>query len=211
MRPIIFSGPMVRAILGGRKTQTRRLVGIDTLQPSTTPGYDWTFRGKAPVKSIAQQRRHPEGCWQDCRHADFLRLCPHGVPGDRLWVRETWRESIGVTGDELFYAADMSDYDRREKGPWCPSLFMKRTASRITLEITDVRVLRLQDISDDDARAEGVIPTPFCKAGRPAGLEHVEAFESLWDGINAKRAPWVANPWVWAVTFVRMDEKARAA
>jgi hypothetical protein len=94
----------------------------------------------------------------------------------------------------------------RQPLPWVPNIFLPRWASRITLEVTEVRVQRLQEISEEGAKAEGVLPAPFCKAGRPDGMEHVEAFEDLWDSINGERpgCSWDANPWVWAISFRRL-------
>lgn len=179
-RPIIFSGAMVRAILDERKTQTRRVV-----------------------------RGHPHTM-------EPLNIgCPYGVPGDRLWVRETWGQT--EQGDEwgyyrgkadarlpvLFRADDPTGGDDDEY--WRPSIHMPRWASRITLEVIGVRVERVQDISEDDARAEGVTPTaPLGKTGHAVGAEYAAAFAALWDSINGKRAPWASNPWVWAVEFQRV-------
>lgn len=201
-RPILFSGPMVRAILDGAKTQTRRLC-------------------KVPAGYTMGER-------------DAWLPCPHGAPGDRLWVRETWQTGKGLdehspskitaiameagyaTGwGPLHYAADghsvgTAIFDQGSGnfggmfGKVRQSIFMPRWASRILLEITEVRVQRLQDITEADARAEGVTPAPFCKSGRPSGMEHVEAFEDLWDEINGDRATWASNPWVWAISFRRV-------
>ena len=99
--PIIFTGESVRAILEGHKTQTRRVIDLHEFRKSSTPGYDWTFRGQAPVRSLAQQKRHAGGCWQDLKHDRFMSLCPYGKPGDRLWVREAaWvkHETDGDSG-----------------------------------------------------------------------------------------------------------------
>lgn len=182
-RPILFSGPMVRAILAGKKTQTRRLLGLDTFGGSATPGYDWTWRGQAPIRSIAQQRRYPHGCWQDVRDADLVRLCPYGVPGDRLWVRETWycddfrAEGKGIHRadenakmraqflSEMHFRAEHEcrDWeagcpcaDEQGRGAWRPSIFMPRWASRLSLAVESVRVERLHAITEADALAEGM-------------------------------------------------------
>ncbi len=208
-RPIIFSGPMVRAILDGRKTRTRRLVGLTQLQPSETPGYDWTFRGRAPVRSIAQQQRRKGSGWQDLTTAELLALCPYGRPGDRLWVRETFCLRDPATDDV-------------DEPRWMPSIFMPRAASRITLLVTDVRVQRLQNISDEDARAEGVTCglVPPDEDG-PARVGYVlgdddgrcalhptprDAFAAGWDLINGKRGKrgsWASDPPVFAIDFER--------
>lgn len=192
-RPILFSGPMVRAVLDGKKTQTRRVV--------------------KPEVTTAMALGHIESEWEACPYAR--------QPGERLWVRETWAlEDCGADGKRVIWQADRaaawvmpgdklgevfylpSDYHPPR---WRPSIHMPRWASRLTLEVTEVRVQRLQDISEEDARAEGVEAAPFCKVGRPPGMEHIEAFEDLWQAINGERpgCSWEANPWVWAVTFQR--------
>lgn len=233
-RPILFSGPMVKALLSGAKTQTRRLVGLDTLQVSNTPGYDLTWRGRAPLRSIAQQRRHSGGCWQDVSTGRFLGLCPYGVPGDRLWVRETWASSrvhdttrpsgLPMAAGEApttWYAADgTAEESWLNRGRWRPSIHMPRWASRITLEVTDVRVERLQDISEEDARAEGmdwaaplVLPGERIdddredprEVGYGSGSFALQNFRKLWDSINGKRVPWATNPWVFAISFKRLS------
>lgn len=159
-RPIIFSAPMVRAILAGTKVQTRFVLG-----------------------------------------------CPYGQPGDRLWVREAWARDD--EDGQLMYRADVG----RDlcADAWRPSIHMPRWASRITLEVTAVRVERLQDISEADAQAEGVIPKwePGCSGRlmdafggfsfRPAA----SAYAELWEQINGPGA-WDANPWVWVVEFKRV-------
>lgn len=207
-RPILFSDPLVRRILADEKTQTRRIVGLSCFKPSETPGYAWTFRGRAPVRSVAQQLRHPRGCWQDLHHDALLKLCPYGKPGDRLWVRETWARLTG-NGVRVVYRADAEDprtgwedrpLNHHPPMRWAPSIHMPRALSRLTLEVTGVR---LQEISEEDARAEGVEPHPmhhFCKPERRL----TQAFATLWDSINGERAPWSSNPWVWAISFRRL-------
>lgn len=179
-RPILFSGPMVRALLDGRKTQTRRVVKPQPVDP---------FDGAQLRTAVSAYA--------------LAGPCPYGEPGDRLWVRETWAKA-GEQGDRVEYRADTAD---PKAGKWRPSIFMPSWASRITLEVESVRVERLQDISEADARAEGVTPAPFTKAGRAAHLVHVEAFESLWGSINGPDS-WAANPWVWVVAFRRVPTSA---
>lgn len=216
-RPILFSGPMVRAILDGRKSQTRRIV-------KGASGAFWDHGGWAPVIDGGRIVR-----WEGGDHvADAgapRSACPYGKPGDRLWVREAFRsgaalDKVNPAGLKpacdpldvpLLYLADDSDRDGHRIdnfgsrwGRYRHARFMPRWASRLTLEVTEVRVERLHAITDDDAKAEGVEAAPFCKAGRPPGMEHVEAFEDLWGAINGNRAAWVSNPWVWAVTFRRV-------
>ncbi len=236
-RAIIFSGPMVRAILDGRKTQTRRLIGLNQLQPSETPGYDWTFRGRAPVRSIAQQQRHPSGCWQDLTTARLLALCPYGKPGDRLWARETWglashtyptewrRGSIADASAKRIAEWWRVEYRADREGGhgschWRPAIHMPSWASRATLLITDVRVQRLHEISDEDATAEGVTRgvVPPDEDG-PARVGYTlgdddgrcalhptprDAFAAGWDSINGERGPWASNPWAWVIGFERV-------
>ena len=125
--------------------------------------------------------------------------CTYGYPGDRLWVRETWapeREGTGCPDDTgtLYRATDPGWDDENTGLRWRPSIFMPRTASRILLEITHVRVQRLQDISEDDARAEGCEPFAYPR----------DRFHGLWDTIHGSGA-WHANPWVWALTFRRIQ------
>lgn len=192
-RPILFSGPMVRAILAGTKTQTRRMVRPGVLADG------WP---DVPPLAIAYAAER----------------CPYGVPGDRLWVRETF------AGDDCcgyVYRADHENADLRagdlDDGEqsirrWSPSIHMPRAASRLDLEISAVRVERLQDISEADAQAEGVEPffTRFSGIGREqritsgelaADAERRASFAVLWDEINGDRALWISNPWVWALSF----------
>lgn len=162
-RPILFSAPMVKALLDGRKTQTRRI-----LKPQPI-GFDWYD----------------------------LKCKPRFKVGDRLWVRETWNNAIGSSDEPYFKAtvAEDTDWTAEERANlvWRPSIFMPRWASRLTLTVTDVRVERLQDISEEDAIAEGV----------PAGLEHIHGpggYRDIWETINGAGS-WAANPWVVAITF----------
>lgn len=209
-KPILFSGPMVRGILDGRKTQTRRVVrfrldaGEELIHPlprSVEFAADlgmlyWTHGG--------QKRVTP---------------CPYGVPGDLLWVRETWCP-VEDEGDRWVdyratprYAAEHpAGWENAPQDPealkWKPSIHMPRWASRIALEVTNVRVERLQEITEEDARAEGVQPAVMVHArpGYPPVTEQLygAAFEILWNRINGKRAPWTLNPYVWVVEFKRL-------
>ena len=215
-RPILFKGPMVRALLDGTKTQTRRLV-------------KWGSE-EAPTLGCKIAQTGPEGIeeWtyedDDASNAGVLDiLCPYGVAGDRLWVRETFSllnaNYIPVEGrNPLFthvsYRADHIDKDG--DGPahpmkWRPSIFMPRWASRIELEVTAIRAMRLQDISEEDAEAEGAMTwwnglSQEEQFGMyDGGRGPIAAFRMLWDSINAKRGVgWDTNPWVWAVSFRRV-------
>lgn len=205
-RPIIFSAPMVRAILAGRKTQTRRVIS------SRFP----TSRGAAPMVEA--------GCpfaFNATGYEDNIK-CPYGRAGDRLWVKETFKP-IGASrpagywtdpkwiGRECFYAAD-GDCPTWATGKWKPSIFMPRWASRLTLAVEAVRVERLQEITPEDASAEGIdVNCPGCsgECGHPIpraeGRNMRLEWSCLWDSINGKRAPWASNPWVWVVTFRRVE------
>lgn len=179
-RPILFSSPMVRAILECRKTQTRRVVKPQPVSVNSC-GVPFFPDGGGPV--------------------DY-RLCPYGTVGSRLWVRETWAPTS--VKDNCVYLADFRD--RRgdywgsvasapEDVRWRPSIHMPRFASRITLEITGVRVERLQEISEDDARSEGWHPED--------GQGPCEWYEDLWNTIHGPDS-WSANPWVWVIEFRRI-------
>lgn len=179
-RPILFNGEMVRAILAGRKTQTRRIVkglALEWLGPDMfTPDF----------------AAHPEN-----------HLCLHGQVGDRLWVRETHSLQHGYSSDfsgqSVWYWAD----GNHQYGDWSkprPSIHMPRWASRITLEITKVRVERLNSISEGDAIAEGF--DNLINYPPPCGYTHRGAFANTWDAIYTN---WSNNPWVWVIEFKRLD------
>lgn len=193
---------MVRAILDGTKTQTRRVVKGAPMQ--------WLVRDKFAPEFVADPGNH---------------LCPYGQPGDRLWVRETFADLRG-TGIEhrpdtsgplkrFAFAADHppgshGDEARKEFGvKWKPSIHMPRAASRITLEITGVRVERLQDISEEDALAEGCTSTAIVHEDGEDYTGHYasEEYQDLWESINGPGS-WDANPWVWVVEFKRLEQPA---
>ncbi len=202
-RPILFSGPMVRAILEGRKTVTRRVMKPqpDFLGSMVDPN--------TPFKTLDAGL-----------HARIT--CPYGEPGDRLWVREAWAADAQVDaiaphdlsqGEPIWYPADLSvrqtGCSMLSKGRGRPSIHMPRWASRILLEITAVRVERLQDISEEQALAEGVRGEP-CDHARQAcadigcwGDTAKGAFGFLWESLNGEGS-WAANPWVWVVEFKRV-------
>lgn len=197
-RPILFSAPMVRAILDGRKTQTRRVI--------------------LPQPYFVEETETQQGedCmrWRSGDKPDWPGPCdsPYGEPGDRLWVRETFATGIPGCPGGITYRAD--HFDPRGDGPanpirWTPSIFMPRGVSRITLEVAEVRVQQLQDITEDDARAEGA-ETEWRQATHPAKT-YRGGFASLWDAINAGRGfSWGKNPWVRAVTFRDITAQAKA-
>lgn len=203
-RPILFSGPMVRAILEGRKTVTRRAVkGLQIpTEDKTTPheGLRWSALGQRHLRYGFNVFGSTE---EECAH-ELARcgVCPFGKPGDRLWVRETFAD----IGCRLTFRADLEDGAHCSVTRWTPSLHMPRWASRILLEITSVRVERLQDISEEQAIAEG---PPGLAFPAPPGSHWVtedgrrRAFMRLWDDVNGAGA-WDANPWVWVVEFKRV-------
>lgn len=204
-RPMLFSGPMVRAILEDRKTQTRRIVtneSLISLRPDGTPG--------------KVQKR-----------------CPYGQPGDRLWVKETfriWQDedscfegpiggnlcNPGVRRRMLKRTEYRASSQNAEGIGWRPSIFMTRWLSRITLEITGVRVERLHDISEADAIAEGIERVPM-PSGESCWRDYldggilsraVSSYATLWASING-RASWSSNPFVWVVEFKKLEGGAQ--
>lgn len=190
-RPILFSAPMVRAILDDTKTQTRRVV---------KPRKDRYIGCELAPGELAGEVNNGE-----------FANCPYGRPGDRLWVRETW--AYDDEDGEILYRADDIDATRNwdqqkhesglSKYKWRPSIFMPRVASRITLEITEVRVERLNSISEADAIAEGLIRAPYgWWSGREGSSSPTPqgAYALLWQDINGPES-WSANPWVWVIEF----------
>lgn len=190
--PILFNGPMVRAVLEGRKTQTRRVV-----KPQPTLHND----GSSFFYGLYDAERHKPA---------IIERCPYGVPGHTLWVRENFR--VGAC-DSLFFQADE---EWHEKAKWRPSLHMPRWASRIDLLVKRVWVEQVQDISEADAIAEGSYLgrcecLPRAKDRTPVDVLfqqtechiHGLEFKALWNSIYGKKpgCSWADNPWVWAVEF----------
>jgi hypothetical protein len=209
-RPILFSAPMVTAILAGKKTQTRRIADMDKLIRADVRDYGPDFDGHEWSASINAHIR-----------------CPYGAPGGRLWVRETWglfdRDSGGgskgygvawrATHPNLDDAVEWIDgpvdygYPEAPAAPslvpsdnWRPSIHMPRWASRLTLEVTSVRVERLHDISESDALAEGCSASGEWSAAGVSTPSARADFGGLWRSINGVES-WAANPWVWVVGF----------
>lgn len=197
-KPILFSGDMVRAILEGRKTQTRRTINN---QPGNVEGC----------------YHRPDGLfvWTVCKGRIGVGLpfaCPFGLPGDHFWVRE----NIMATDEAVYYEADkrsidldkltkeqdewIQNYGKKGRESFCiPSIHMPRWASRIILKITNVRAERLQDISEADAKAEGI------KEGDNWPYLYKPAFSRLWDSIYEQRSfGWDNNPWVWVIEFEKL-------
>jgi hypothetical protein len=202
-KPIIFSSPMIQAILAGRKTQTRRIIKPQPNNKATEVIYSkqwiktpWVARFKYPSE--------PE-CWEVTNSYK----CPYGSVGDILWVRETWRKADGMpTGFPYEWKATAEQDGTPIEGPWKPSIFMPREACRIRLEITDIRVERVQYISEADAIDEGIesnesdvykdyLTGEFYRHPK-------ESYQSLWAKINGKES-WNSNPWVWIVEFKRIQ------
>ncbi|WP_442962612.1 hypothetical protein [Pseudomonas nitroreducens] len=217
-RPILFSGPMVRAILEGRKSVTRRVV-----KPQYSSG-NWSVRAAEAPRGAG----HSHDWWlpDATRPYSALPVCPFGLSGDRLWVREAWAADAQVDsiaprelsqGEPIRYSADggvrQTGCAMVSQGKGRPSIHMPRWASRILLEITAVRVERLQDITEEQAEAEGV--------QRPENITDIDVwdgaerelfnamnqprarFRRLWGDINGSHS-WDANPWVWVVEFKRV-------
>lgn len=213
-RAIIFSGSSVRSILADLKWATRRIVkpapvAVDAPPPAIAGGH-WEWKGK----SLAGQR------------AEFLAQCPYGQPGDRLWVREAWAADAQLDsipprdlsqGEPILYQADgalrQTGCSMVAKGKQRPAIFMPRWASRIVLEITALRVERLQAISTEQALAEGV---RRCERHSEAGSwcyvddvntcssNPIHSFELIWKSTNGAGS-WDANPWVWVIEFRRVQ------
>ena len=220
-RPILFSAPMVRALLAGTKTQTRRVVktielrgGIKGVRVESgafcyldyeIPGLGWCPYGGSPVVPYPQERVEAAS--------------PYGKPDDRLWVKETWRTERAFNavapvkvpkGSSIQHAEEEPEPNRGIYGKTRPSIFMMRWMSRITLEVTAVRVERLNTISETDAKAEGAawrispggdLAGAFDTDDTPIGYR--AHFQDLWESINGAES-WAVNPWVWVVEFKRV-------
>ena len=211
-RGMIFNGEMVRAILDGRKTQTRRPI-------------KWK---QTRFTEIGEREDGSKWPWsEDAEHAcDFWHPCPFGAVGDRIWVREAFRVHSRATdvATLVYKASERNSWtEQTHRVPvavcnkpatpekWTPSLHMPRWASRILLEITDVRVERLNAISEEDARAEGIIDGGCLNCGEPEPCgcanpepDATDAFAYLWQSIYGQES-WNANPWVWVISFERIE------
>lgn len=217
MKPILFSTPMVQAILEGRKSQTRRVMKP---QPLFYTGRRYVVPDDAPKK------------WHDCDDIFAAGFCPYGKPGTVLWVRETWTryyyvDESGYTHYDkptIYYAADgepdigtLYDADGFElddqRVKWKPSIHMPKEAARLFLLVKDVRVERLQEITEEDAIAEGISKSETYFRGEPHKIKGTPkayitakgAFAGLWDSINGKKYPWSSNPWGWVISFERTE------
>ncbi|ENX57627.1 MULTISPECIES: hypothetical protein [Acinetobacter] len=229
-RPILFSTSMVQAILDGRKTQTRRIIkkapttAINHRLIELDNGWNWQVNEQGVVPTMHREICNPM-------------ICPYGMVGDRLWVRETWHVEPGARGwsmDEnepctgwIEYKAGGSkevtapDFDAVQRcfpkgevdwdfvpSDWRPSIFMPRWACRIVLEISNIRIERLQAISDSDAKAEGILETMYGWKSQSDSYRYGEtpraAFHILWEEINGSDSL-KANPWIWVVEFKLLE------
>jgi hypothetical protein len=210
-RPILFSTPMVQAILDGRKTQTRRTHDLNYV--NTIPSM-WRFLDRIG----GSWKNKVEFVYRFIHNETLIKFdiaCPYGKVGDVLWVRETFSDEpqyyfiykADNKGGKLYLGTDDEgpQYCDVEDIKWKPSIFMPKEACRIRLEITDIRVERLQDISEDDAKAEGVIPFKAkCEEDMDCWTDgkHKTAYNYLWNEINGWNPnSWEKNPWVWVITF----------
>lgn len=230
-RGMIFNGEMVRALLDGRKTQTRRIMKA---QPSEdfTPmnmALEADYKARWYTPSIVDKDGYLQPAGKEVfgvANENEGYSCPFGAVGDRIWVRETWaRYNIDQDSHDMAYRATIPE-DWPESGRWRPSIHMPRWASRITLEITDVRVERLNAISEQDAQSEGVHTEvwdqtvvarnyaaideffQFWSEDMPHYVEmnqlYRSSFRSLWESIYGAEN-WQANPWVWVIEFKRVE------
>lgn len=244
--PILFSGPMVLALLAGLKTQTRRVVTAPKCCTvhGRSPHFDraWVDNGPSPAGNPGPYLKLPYSGGDFGGDECVERVYPRWFVGDRLWVRETFAEIEDPDAPEHDKAIYRATHPLASDGhtpmgiviegacgfQWSPSIFMPRWASRITLEVIELRLERVQDISEEDAKSEGIQQSQ-CSGGRDGrywcGAPHpahgapkqfntpVEAFASLWDSINGGR-PWKCwddNPWVFAITFRRVEQDAKGA
>lgn len=220
-RPILFSAPMVRAILAGTKTQTRRVAPISDFEIRAIGDsmVSWRVAFSKEIKGAVASYSGGKFTPEQARAIVASQFNPYGPPGDRLWVREAWGWSrIASMGPSPIYKQFLEYRASGHKGgagcfpnlkppleisapQWRSAMFMPRWASRITLEITSVRVQRVQEIGAEDCIAEGLSST---MREHDAACDLRDQYRTLFDSINAKRAPWASNPWVWVIEFKRL-------
>lgn len=202
-KPIIFSAESISAVLSGRKSQTRRVVKP---QPVQTP--DDAKNGYADGYSWGEGKKFVWSKYESLLTDAMARRCPYGAVGDRLWVKEAYFYATGSVDDGpdlIHYKADASPelLEVAESHKlWNSPLFMPRVASRITLELTEVRVERLQSMTEGDAVAEG-----YMYAGHGDDWLRADSYRTAWQKLNEKRGfPWESNPWVWKLSFSVVDQ-----
>lgn len=236
-RPILFSPPMVLGILENRKFQTRRIVKPQPKDDRVnhwvpiTEQVAWRTWEKTGAWHCGYCRPMPDGSPSSHFEITGSARCTYGNPGDLIWVREGLHRP---DGDPWLYRADnmpvmvdkadesaMVVWAHHKQQDYCPSMFMPRWASRITLELTEVRVEKLQEISREDAIAEGIQVLPLQSADDPSAWfqsapgVHQErtpqaSYAALWDSINGKKHPWKSSPWVWVLAFRRVEQNGGA-
>ncbi|TQI72249.1 hypothetical protein JM79_3206 [Gramella sp. Hel_I_59] len=220
IKPILMGTPMAEALAAGRKTQTRRTKGLEEINKDPD---NWQFKNQAGSEFYFYQRNLKR---------NIIYLSPKYTEGDIIWVRETWKKSLDIHHMFLYRADSKNNPNIYGYHKWKPSIYMPKEACRKFLEVTDVRVERLQDISEEDAIAEGVLSaecesnssciSSLCKLGCVGkGTYHIypigdhfedfpaespeESFQSLWQSINSKKQPWESNPWVWVYEFKEVE------
>ncbi|ELC0794967.1 TPA: hypothetical protein MJE31_00055 [Klebsiella pneumoniae] len=220
-RGMIFNGEMVRAILDGRKTQTRRIMAPQP-EPCPRGGHWWPSNVFKTMLHVEDEMQNGKGGWGGL----VGDACPFGDVGDRIWVREAFRVHSRATdvATLVYKASERNSWtEQTHRVPvavcnkpatpekWTPSLHMPRWASRILLEITGVRVERLNAISEEDARAEGIIDGGCLNCGEPEPCgcanpepDATDAFAYLWQSIYGQES-WNADPWVWVIEFKRVE------
>jgi hypothetical protein len=228
-RPIVMQGHSIQSILAGIKTQTRRV--IKPQRPAVV-GYKPAISGEHWIETLPVSGDFGRGHIETTISGDSIKV-PYGKIGDRLWVRETWCLNHPEIDPQppkdgrpehdkrtcWYFATEPSVEGEDNKSPWRSPLLMPRWASRLTLEITKIRVERLHDISAEDMLAEGVSaqrgPTPpsdGLRVGCSLGMVGVTALKANWregwDKINGKRAPWSSNPWLWVIDFKKVEGSA---
>ena len=208
---IIFQADNVIALIAGTKQQTRRMVKLTEFGESNTDGYDWHFRDRRSV-------------WNDFHNDRIAERCPYGKPGTELHVKEAFAIVPMLSGADRQYGDQgvryRATWTKTHSGRWLSPLHMPRACSRITLKLTDVRVQRVQAITEDDAKAEGVPPffERYDRIGKDQRIAcgdeenflavdfpHRASYACMWDEINGDTALWSANPCVWALTFEVMQ------
>lgn len=204
MKPILFSTPMVQAILSGKKTMTRRIV-------KPQPGEDCEA-GKVPI-ILGNEDDWGKWYWDTEEGERILKFCPYGMPGDILWVRESFYDCSQVeqppcdldpsAQDYMPRFSYKADHDDWEEVRWRPSIHMPKEACRLFLKVKSISIERLQDISEEDARSEGAGPATL--HNQTGNYTHKYGFQRLWYEINGHES-WNANPWVWVIEFESVEK-----